>query len=199
MQLLVATTNAHKLSEIRSILTGLDVDLVSLSDFPPVIVPDETGDTFVANARKKALHYAAATGQLTLAEDFGLEIDGLNGEPGVHSARFNGDSYPEKFKVIYARLANTERLRCRARFVCALVVARGSNILFETRGTVEGRVADEPSGAAGFGYDPIFHYPPYGKTLAEVSREEKAAVSHRGKAVRALRNYLASNSALWKT
>ena len=199
MQLLVATTNAHKLSEIRSILTGLDVDLVSLSDFPPVIVPDETGDTFVANARKKALHYAAATGQLTLAEDSGLEIDGLNGEPGVHSARFNGDSYPEKFKVIYARLANTERLRCRARFVCALVVARGSNILFETRGTVEGRVADEPSGATGFGYDPIFHYPPYGKTLAEVSREEKAAVSHRGKAVRALRNYLASNSALWKT
>ena len=199
MQLLVATTNAHKLSEIRSILTGLDVDLVSLSDFPPVIVPDETGDTFVGNAREKALHYAAATGQLTLAEDSGLEIDGLNGEPGVHSARFNGDSYPERFKVIYARLANAERLRCRARFVCALVVVRGSNILFETRGTVEGRVADQPSGAAGFGYDPIFHYPPYGKTLAEVSREEKAAVSHRGKAVRALRNYLASNTALWET
>ena len=196
MQLLVATTNAHKLSEIRSILTGLDVDLVSLSDFPPVIVPDETGDTFVGNAREKALHYAAATGQLTLAEDSGLEIDGLNGEPGVRSARFNGDSYPERFKVIYARLANAEQLGCRARFVCALAVARGSNILFETCGSVEGRVADEPSGAAGFGYDPIFHYPPYGKTLAEVSREEKAAVSHRGKAVRALRNYLASNTAL---
>ena len=199
MQLLVATTNAHKLSEIRSILTGLDVDLVSLSDFPPVIVPDETGDTFVANAREKALHYAAATGQLTLAEDSGLEIDGLNGEPGVHSARFNGDSYPERFKVIYARLANAERLGCRARFVCALVVVRGSNILFATRGTVEGQVANEPSGAAGFGYDPIFHYPPYGKTLAEVSREEKTAVSHRGKAVRALRNYLATNTALWET
>ena len=196
MQLLVATTNAHKLSEIRSILTGLDVDLVSLSDFPHVIVPDETCDTFVANAREKALHYANATGQLTLAEDSGLEIDGLNGEPGVRSARFNGDSYPERFKVIYARLANAEQLGCRARFVCALAVARGSNILFETCGSVEGRVADEPSGAAGFGYDPIFHYPPYGKTLAEVSREEKAAVSHRGKAVRALRNYLASNTAL---
>ena len=162
-------------------------------------MPDETGDTFVANAREKALHYAAATGQLTLAEDSGLEIDGLNGEPGVHSARFNGDSYPERFKVIYARLANAERLRCRARFVCALVVVRGSNILFETRGTVEGQVANEPSGAAGFGYDPIFHYPPYGKTLAEVSREEKTAVSHRGKAVRALRNYLATNTALWET
>jgi len=199
MQLLVATTNAHKLSEIRSILTGLDIDLVSLSDFPHVIVPDETCDTFVANAREKALHYANATGQLTLAEDSGLEIDGLNGEPGVRSARFNGDSYPERFKVIYARLANAEQLGCRARFVCALAVARGSNILFETCGSVEGRVADEPSGAAGFGYDPIFHYPPYGKTLAEVSREEKAAVSHRGKAVRALRNYLASNTALWKT
>ena len=199
MQLLVATTNAHKLSEIRSILTGLDIDLVSLSDFPHVIVPDETCDTFVANAREKALHYANATGQLTLAEDSGLEIDGLNGEPGVRSARFNGDSYPERFKVIYARLANAEQLGCRARFVCALAVARGSNILFETCGSVEGRVANEPSGAAGFGYDPIFHYPPYGKTLAEVSREEKAAVSHRGKAVRALRNYLASNTALWKT
>ena len=199
MQLLVATTNAHKLSEIRSILTGLDIDLVSLSDFPHVIVPDETCDTFVANAREKALHYANATGQLTLAEDSGLEIDGLNGEPGVRSARFNGDSYPERFKAIYARLANAEQLGCRARFVCALAVARGSNILFETCGSVEGRVADEPSGAAGFGYDPIFHYPPYGKTLAEVSREEKAAVSHRGKAVRALRNYLASNTALWKT
>ena len=196
MQLLVATTNAHKLSEIRSILTGLDIDLVSLSDFPHVIVPDETCDTFVANAREKALHYANATGQLTLAEDSGLEIDGLNGEPGVRSARFNGDSYPERFKVIYARLANAEQLGCRARFVCALAVVRGSNILFETCGSVEGRVADEPSGAAGFGYDPIFHYPPYGKTLAEVSREEKAAVSHRGKAVRALRNYLASNTAL---
>ena len=196
MQLLVATTNAHKLSEIRSILTGLDIDLVSLSDFPHVIVPDETCDTFVANAREKALHYANATGQLTLAEDSGLEIDGLNGEPGVRSARFNGDSYPERFKVIYARLANAEQLGCRARFVCALVMVRGSNILFETCGSVEGRVADEPSGAAGFGYDPIFHYPPYGKTLAEVSREEKAAVSHRGKAVRALRNYLASNTAL---
>ncbi|MEE3138747.1 MAG: RdgB/HAM1 family non-canonical purine NTP pyrophosphatase [Acidobacteriota bacterium] len=196
MQLLVATTNAHKLSEIRSILTGLDIDLVSLSDFPHVIVPDETCDTFVANAREKALHYANATGQLTLAEDSGLEIDGLNGEPGVRSARFNGDSYPERFKVIYVRLANAEQLGCRARFVCALAVVRGSNILFETCGSVEGRVADEPSGAAGFGYDPIFHYPPYGKTLAEVSREEKAAVSHRGKAVRALRNYLASNTAL---
>ena len=196
MQLLVATTNAHKLSEIRSILTGLDIDLVSLSDFPHVIVPDETCDTFVANAREKALHYANATGQLTLAEDSGLEIDGLNGEPGVRSARFNGDSYPERFKVIYARLANAEQLGCRARFVCALAVARGSNILFETCGCVDGRVADEPSGAAGFGYDPIFHYPPYGKTLAEVSRDEKAAVSHRGKAVRALRNYLASNTAL---
>ena len=196
MQLLVATTNAHKLSEIRSILTGLDIDLVSLSDFPHVIVPDETCDTFVANAREKALHYANATGQLTLAEDSGLEIDGLNGEPGVRSARFNGDSYPERFKVIYARLANAEQLGCRARFVCALAVARGSNILFETCGSVEGRVADEPSGAAGFGYDPIFHYPPYGKTLAEVSKEEKAEVSHRGEAVRALRNYLASNTAL---
>ena len=186
MQLLVATTNAHKLSEIRSILTGLDVDLVSLSDFPPVIVPDETGDTFVANAREKALHYAAATGQLTLAEDSGLEIDGLNGEPGVHSARFNGDSYSERFKAIYTRLANAERLRCRARFVCALVVVRGSNILFETRGIVEGQVADEPSGAAGFGYDPMFVALGHTETFGEMEPAQKHAISHRANAFRQL-------------
>tara|TARA_Y100001949_G_C15871764_1_gene279818 strand:+ start:52 stop:651 length:600 start_codon:yes stop_codon:yes gene_type:complete len=196
MQLLVATTNAHKLTEIRSLLAGLDVALLTLNDFPDLTTPDETCDTFAANARSKALHYAAATDQLAVADDSGLEIDGLNGEPGIQSARFNGNSYPDKFRAVYARLAAAGRLGCRARFVCALAVVRGSEILFETRGTVEGRIAEAPSGTAGFGYDPIFLYPPYGKTLADVSSKEKAAVSHRGQAVRALRTYLTSGAAL---
>ncbi|HAK57281.1 MAG: RdgB/HAM1 family non-canonical purine NTP pyrophosphatase [Vicinamibacterales bacterium] len=190
MRLLVATTNLHKLSEIRAILTGIDVELQALDEWPDLAAPEETGATFGDNAREKALCYAGTTGRTTVADDSGLEIDGLQGEPGVHSARFNGETYPEKFQAIYARLGEAGQLGCPARFVCALAVARGTEVLFETQGTVEGRIAEAPAGEAGFGYDPIFFYPPYGKTLAEVSREEKAAVSHRGRAVRQLREWL---------
>jgi XTP/dITP diphosphohydrolase len=195
LQLLVATTNLHKLSEIRAFLTGLEIELHALDEWPGVPAPEETGATFGDNARQKALYYARTTGRMTVADDSGLEIDGLQGEPGIHSARFNGASYPEKFRVIYARLAEAGQLGCRARFVCALAVARGTDVLFETQGTVEGRIAEAPAGEAGFGYDPIFFYPPYGKTLADVSREQKAVVSHRGRAVRALRAWLSSDAA----
>ncbi len=191
MTLLIGTTNRGKLDEIRDGLHGLDIELLSLSDFPDVAEPEETGATFAANARDKARYYAAATGRLTVAEDSGLTIDGLDGAPGVHSARFHGDtSYPDKFKAIYARLTASGRLRSPARFVCALAVARGRDIAFETQGVVEGQIADAPAGDGGFGYDPIFYYPPYGRTLAEVSRAEKIAVSHRGRAVGALREWL---------
>ena len=193
MRLLIATTNHGKLDEIRATLERLDIELISLTDVPPVTEPEETGRSFAANARDKALYYAAATDQITIAEDSGLVIDGLDGAPGLHSARFGGDtSYQDKFEVIYGRLSARAQLGSPARFVCALAVARGAEIVFETEGVVEGRIADAPSGTGGFGYDPIFYYPPYGKTLAEVSREEKMAVSHRGRAVRALRAYLTS-------
>jgi XTP/dITP diphosphohydrolase len=189
--LLVATTNADKLREIRSLLTDLPIELMTLARWPDLPPPEETGRTFVENARLKARYYAAATGLLTVAEDSGLEIDALGGAPGVHSARFGGTdtSYAQKFALIYERLSAGPPGGSSARFICALALAEGDAVLFESQGTVEGRIASEPRGEGGFGYDPIFFYPPFGCTLAEAG-ERKSAVSHRGAAFRALRVYL---------
>jgi len=194
MRLLVATTNANKVHEIRQLLTGVPMQLTTLAQWPDVEAPDETGRTFEENARAKAVYYAVATGELTVAEDSGLEIDALDGAPGVESARFGGieTSYPEKFAMIYRALAARGSVDSAARFVCALALADGDRILCETRGIVEGRIAPAPKGSGGFGYDPIFFYPPYGQTLAEAG-DRKAAVSHRGQAFRALRAFLQSH------
>jgi XTP/dITP diphosphohydrolase len=191
-RLLVATTNQGKLREIREILVGLPVDLETLADHPGIPVPVEDGATFAANARLKALYYAAATGLRTVADDSGLAIDALDGAPGVHSARYDGDTYPEKFANVFAALDKREGRPepVEGRFVCALALAEGERILFEAEGMVEGRITREPRGTNGFGYDPIFVYPPYGRTLAEVTTEEKIAVCHRGRAFRKLRAYL---------
>ena len=137
------------------------------------------------------MYYANATGELTVAEDSGLEIDALGGQPGIESARWGGAeaTYPQKFALIYAALRARGVLDSPARFVCALALAQDGRILFETRGTVEGWIAAEPKGDGGFGYDPIFFYPPLGRTLAEVDHE-KAAISHRGVAFRKLREFL---------
>ncbi len=189
-RLLIATTNPGKLDEIRGILGALSVTLVTLADHPPVPEPEETGSTFAENARLKARYYAGATGELTVAEDSGLDIDALDGEPGVHSARFNGESYAEKFATIQAMLAERGTDSSTARFVCALALTRTDGIVWETSGIVEGRVRLPPRGDGGFGYDPIFYYPAYGRTLAEVTADEKAAVSHRGQAFRKLRDRL---------
>ena len=192
--LLVATTNTNKVREIRQLLAGAPVDLVTLADWPNVTAPEETGSTFEENARAKALYYAAATGQLTVAEDSGLEIDALGGAPGVESARFGGVdlSYPDKIARIDAALRAKGARESAARFVCAVALVRGERGLFETRGTIEGRISPEPKGHGGFGYDPIFFYPPYGQTLAEAG-DAKSAVSHRGAAFRALRTFLESH------
>jgi len=191
-RLLVATTNANKVREIRQLLAGIPFDIVTLAQWPDVAAPEETGRTFEENARAKAVYYAAATGQLTVAEDSGLAIDALDGAPGVESARFGGVAltYPEKFALIDAALSEAGDRQSPARFVCALALVRGDRVLFETRGTVEGRISPEPKGQGGFGYDPIFFYPPYGQTLAEAG-DAKAAVSHRGEAFRALKAFLA--------
>ena len=195
-KLVVATTNRGKLNEITPLLKGLPYDLVTLARWPDVSAPEETGSTFAENARAKALYYAARTGELTVAEDSGLEIDALAGAPGVASARWGGagTSYPDKFALIYDALRVKGAAESRARFVCALALATGDTILFEARGTVEGRIAPEPRGHGGFGYDPIFFYPPLGRTLAEVG-ERKSAVSHRGEAFRALQAFLAGTRA----
>jgi XTP/dITP diphosphohydrolase len=194
-RLLLATTNRNKVREIRQLLAGVPLDLVTLDAWPAVAAPEETGRTFEENARAKALYYAAATGELTVAEDSGLAIDALDGRPGVESARYGGvdRSYPDKFALLYEELRARAALDSPARFVCALALVGNGRILYETQGIVEGRIAPEPRGDGGFGYDPIFFYPPYGQTLAEAG-DRKAAVSHRGKAFRKLRAFLESST-----
>jgi len=189
--LLVATTNDAKLREIRPLLTDLPFELVTLARWPDLAPPEETGRTFAENARLKARYYAQATGLLAVAEDSGLEIDALGGAPGVESARFGGTHtpYAQKFALIYERLRASPAAASGARFICALALAEGGAVLFETQGAVEGRIAPEPKGEGGFGYDPIFFYPPFACTLAEAG-DRKSAVSHRGAAFRRLRDYL---------
>ena len=194
MTILVATTNRGKLDEIFPLLAGLPLDIQTLADYPSIAPPDETGSTFAENASQKARFYAHHSGVLTVAEDSGLEIDALGGAPGVHSARFGGETtYPQKFALIETRLGHVPAAERTTRFVCALAVADGDRIVFEARGTVEGLIAAEPRGAGGFGYDPIFYYPPFGCTLAEAA-DRKSSVSHRGNAFRQLREYLLTRS-----
>ena len=195
MRLLIATTNAGKLREIRPMLAGIPVELVTLEAWAGLAPPEETGRTFEENARQKARYYSTATGLVTVAEDSGLEIDALGGAPGVESARFGGAdlSYPEKFRLIYDALRAKGTADSPARFVCALAVADRERLLFEARGTVEGHIAPAPKGDAGFGYDPIFFHPPFGLTLAEAG-ERKEEVSHRAEAFGKLRAYLEGRS-----
>ena len=194
-RLLVATTNPNKLREIRPLLAGVPCEIVSLADVAPIPEPDETGSTFWENARIKALAYAAGSGLISIAEDSGLVIDAMDGKPGVLSARFMGAStpYPERFKEIFRRIDGRDR---SARFVTALAVARGNEILFETETTVEGEVAREAAGAHGFGYDPIFWYAPLQCTTAQLPDAAKANISHRARAFRDLRRYLATRTDL---
>lgn len=188
--LLIATSNQGKLREILGILEGVPFALRTLAEFPGIVEPEETGTTFAENARLKALYYAEQTGLPAVADDSGIEIDALNKAPGVHSARWHGTHYPTKFAAIYSELAARGLRTSPARFVAHVALADRGRVLMETNGIVEGEIAPEPRGAHGFGYDPIFYFPPYGCTLAEVDGARKAAVSHRGKAFGALRERL---------
>lgn len=188
--LLVATTNPGKLEEIAGILGDAPVTLVTLNDCEPLPEPEETGATFAENARLKAQYYSEATGLISVADDSGLEIAALDNAPGVHSARWHGTDYPTKFRKIQELFRERGVTGSAARFVCSIAVAQGPRILFEAEGTVEGQIVAEPRGTNGFGYDPIFFYPPFGRTLAELDAAQKSTVSHRGKAFAALRAYL---------
>jgi XTP/dITP diphosphohydrolase len=190
MKLLIATTNLGKIREIRDILAGAPVELRTLTDVAGIAEPEETGTTFQENSRMKALYYASYTGLPAVADDSGIEIDALDGGPGVDSARWLGTDYAVKFAAIYRAIAERGWRTSPARFVCHLALAHGDTMLFEATGTVEGEIAPEPRGTHGFGYDPIFFFPPYGCTLGEVDGEKKALVSHRGKAFRQLRDWL---------
>ena len=189
--LLIGTTNPNKLREIRPLLSELPIELVTLADVPQLTEPEETAATFWENARVKALAYAKATGLVAVAEDSGLEIDALGGEPGVLSARFLGATtpYSVRFQEIFRRLGRGPR---DARFVTALALARGSELLFETETTIAGVIAAAAAGEHGFGYDPIFFYPPFASTTGQLPPALKAGVSHRARAFRDLARFFSS-------
>ena len=189
MKLLVATTSEYKVKEIRSILSDSGLDLISLSQIAPVAAPLETGSTFEENARLKATCYREATGYASLADDSGLEVDALGGSPGVFSSRFAPTEEQRIARVLHRLRHLTgpgdQSLRA-ARFVCSVCVDWGGSVTRAT-GTVEGEIALEPSGCSGFGYDPIFYYPPLGKTFGEMSEGEKNQISHRARALHKLK------------
>jgi len=193
-RLLLATQNPGKLREIRRALKGLGVRTVGLKDVLPGLTHRERGKTFSENARAKSLSYSRKWPGLTLAEDSGLEIAALGGAPGVLSARFSGSrpSDTKNNRKVLRLLESLPPAKRRARFVCVMALAREGRIIGEFRGEVGGRIGVAPRGESGFGYDPLFYYPPLRRTFAELSPEVKNAVSHRGRAIRKLRAFLES-------
>lgn len=184
-RLVIATRNRGKVAELERLLAPLPFPLEDLSAYPGLAEPDETGETFAENAAIKAKAYAAGTREWVLADDSGLEVDALGGEPGVHSARFAGrtSGYDEKMKIILGKLAGVDGSARAARFVCVIALADPSGrIAFEARGECPGTIAPETRGSNGFGYDPIFVPDGFVRTFGEMSDEEKRALSHRGKA-----------------
>lgn len=191
--LVVATRNKGKVTEIAAALAALPVEVLSLEGFPAVPEAEESGDTFTANAILKATHYALHTGQACLADDSGLEVDALNGAPGVYSARYAGPEASDaacNAKLLTA-LADVPDGGRTARFRCVLAYVDPDGTLLTAEGTCEGIILREPRGTGGFGYDPLFYLPAAAKTLAEMTTAEKNAVSHRGQALRNMATTLA--------
>lgn len=192
--LLLASQNPGKLQEMRLLVEGLPFRVVGPREIGIEDAPDETGTTFLENATIKALAYARRSGLLTVADDSGISVDALGGEPGLYSSRFGGEgaSDLDRNRLLLAKLAGVPPERRGARFNCAVAVARADEVLFQAEESVHGRIADEMRGGNGFGYDPLFFYEPFGRTFGEVARAEKDRVSHRGKAFARLRVFLAS-------
>ena len=193
-KIVVATSNPGKFREIGFSLKGLPLRCLSLADLGITDEVKEEGTTFSQNARLKSLAYSLRTGHLTLAEDSGLEVRHLGGEPGVYSARFSSPR-PTDEKNIRKVLRLMEGVswdRRQARFVCCLVLASKGQIIREVRGVVTGRIAFEKAGNSGFGFDPIFYYHPFRRTFGQLAAEEKDRVSHRGRALRKMRKFLIS-------
>ena len=187
--LLIATTNQGKLREVRGILGDMGARYVTLADYSGLPAAVEDQATFEGNARAKAIHYARLTGCLTLADDSGLVVDALNGEPGVWSARYagsEGDDAANNAKLL-ANLAGVAPDRRSARFCCAVALATPEGVLATAEGSVEGRIVDDARGDNGFGYDPHFFIPEEGRTAAQLSPERKNSISHRARALGAIR------------
>ena len=192
-KILVASTNPGKIAELRAMLDA-DVQWLGLSDFKTIGEIEEDGATFAENARKKALGYARAVGCWTIADDSGLVIDALDGAPGVKSARFSGTKDEDRTLLDHKNMAKVLKLlegvrqkKRTARFVCHLCLASPEKILIETEGTLEGLITEQEEGQNGFGYDPIFFVPGLKRTVAQLTAEEKNAISHRGNAIRKLK------------
>jgi XTP/dITP diphosphohydrolase len=188
-QLLVATHNQGKVAELSAMMGDLEVSWLSLADLQIETEVAEVGATFAENARLKAVGYAGASGLLTLADDSGLEVDALNGRPGVHTARYGGEGLtPEEcYQLLLREMRHVSWESRTARFRCAVALASADGtLLAESEGVCEGLIALEPAGEGGFGYDPIFYLPGRGLTMAQLTPEEKKQISHRGQAIRAM-------------
>ncbi len=191
-RMIFATGNAGKMKEIRMIMEGTDYEVISMKEAGIELDIEENGSTYEENAMIKAKAVAAVTGEIVVADDSGLEIDYLGKEPGVHSARYMGEdtSYRIKNANLIERLNGVPDEERTARFVCAIAAVLPDGRSFTTRATIEGRIGYEEKGANGFGFDPIFYVPEFGKTTAELTEEEKNQVSHRGKALELMKKEL---------
>ncbi len=198
MKIIFATSNQGKLKEIKEILSDLDCEIVSLKEAGIDIDIVEDGDTFEANALIKANTIMELTGNVVLADDSGLEVDYLNKEPGIYSARYLGEdvTQDEKNNYILNKLEGVVKEKRTARFVCAVACAIPDSENIVVRETMEGYIAISKAGDNGFGYDPIFSPEQYDKTVAELNAKQKNEISHRGKALRAMKNKLIENGVL---
>ncbi len=185
-RIIVATANPGKLVEFATALAPQGFEVVGLDALDDRTPVEETGDTFEANARLKAEGYSARTDLPVLADDSGLEVDALGGEPGVHSARYGGPELDdrERYRLVLEKLQGVPEKQRTARFRCVLALARAGKTLAVFDGVVEGRITDAPRGDGGFGYDPVFFHPGIGQAFGEISRKEKETLSHRGQAIR---------------
>ncbi|WP_426353880.1 XTP/dITP diphosphatase [Exiguobacterium sp. R-39] len=188
MKIIVATRNPGKVGEFQAMLARLGYDVESLLDYETAPETEETGSTFEENAELKSKEAAAYFGHAVLSDDSGLEVDALDGAPGVYSARFAGEDKSDAANnaLLLEKLADTPAEQRTARFVCALSLAKPSGETLTVRGTMEGRIGFELKGTNGFGYDPLFIIPSLNQTAAELTKSEKAAISHRGQALRKL-------------
>lgn len=187
MKVVLASKNPHKLVEISKITQQFDMELVLQSELGVNIDVEETGSTFEENSFIKAEAVMKATGLPALADDSGIAVDALNGEPGIYSARYGFDERLDDWGRLQLLLKNTEHVpdgQRQAQFVCVITMVTPDGNVIQARGEVHGELLRAPAGEGGFGYDPIFYYPPFGKSLAEVSSEEKNQVSHRANALR---------------
>ncbi len=185
-RLVLATSNAGKVGELTPLVAEWGpIEVLSLADFPGVVLPEETGETYLANATLKAVAARDATGQPALADDSGIEVDALGGEPGLRSSRY-GASAAERIEKLLRALAGVPPERRGARFRAVVVLAFPDGRMVSAEGTCEGRIALAPSGTAGFGYDPIFVSSELGRTIGDATAADKARISHRARAMHAL-------------